>query len=180
MVQTVAVPIFSLSVCVYSETRTHAEITTWAGVEPKRGRSIGDPVDPLDPEGPKAKLTAWVFKPAEVAETESVEPWMEGVRPLLKHMSEHPFEGTTRRVFVGLSNDGGGGLAAFSAADLVLIAAAGCRLDIDSYDSPTDEGAFQRAKGWVLAHTGHYERGAARRELARTKAREARIAARSA
>ena len=176
--------VFSLSINVFSEVLSRAQISEWTGVEPvARGFNVGDLIDSLDPEGPRRGLTTWSFEPDGVRESADIEPWMTQLRPVLERMQDDPPGPTTQRVFIGHRGADGGGRIIVTGSDLELIARARCVLDIDAYDSvePTSVlvSLFRRARRSLLTWAGVYRRRDSRRERARAAARDARIAARN-
>jgi len=172
------VSIFSISFSVHSNSLTRAQISAWAGVESHGGFDIGDPLDPLDPEGILRRHTAWSFVPEGIGESETAEPWMERLRPVLEGVAGRPLPDTESKVFAGVHNGQQSGWFYLDPPDLALIAAAGCALVVDSYDFEPKESRMRRTQTWILEHTGVYGRRRARWRRARDRARADRIAAR--
>jgi hypothetical protein len=170
--------IFSVSIGVSSERHSLAEISTFTGVEPgRRSFSKGDHVRADEPLGSQRSRTFWTFQPEGVGEPESMEPWMKQLRPILEHMADQTLVGDEwRRLYVGSRSKGGGSWFQLRPADLGLLSRAGCSLDIDGYDTDYDPSRLQRVRTAMYRKLGVYRRRAMRREKARVRARDERIA----
>ena len=169
--------IFSVSIGISSEIHTVGQISAFAGVEPTSSHTKGDLIFRDEPLGPTRPSTFWSFKPSGPERPESMEPWMELLRPVLEHMAERELSGDLwRRLYVGSESKDGGSWFHLSAADLGLLWRAGCTLDIDGYDSDEEPSWIHRARTATYRMLGVYRRRAKRREKARVRARDARIA----
>ena len=130
--------IFSVSIGLWSETLSVAQLTQLAGAAPTRSHEKGDPFSTRTPTRRRHESSYWTRGSGVFVDTWTLDPHWSTIAPILDRLAGQDLTEVTVGLSLGVNARGTGFAFDLETEKIELLSRAKCGLWIDTYESNRD------------------------------------------